>query len=217
KLLAKGVRYFKDLPPDKLRIIASDITRGRLLLLPDDIRQYGMNPGNLEVARAVRMSASLPFFFDPVVIKKRQRADDGACKKSPRVIYVVDGGILSNFPLWIFDKTNKEDRKMTPVLGFNLVGKNEARPKEIHGPLSMFQALFATMMGAHDERYIDERNRFRTIKIPTLGVQTTQFDISKEEAMRLYEAGKDAAERFFDKWSLSSYVSQYELHVAKYI
>ncbi|MBV8268880.1 MAG: patatin-like phospholipase family protein, partial [Planctomycetaceae bacterium] len=77
----------------KVHVIASDISRGRMLVLPDDIRAYGREPEDLEVATAVRMSMSIPFFFKPVTEKNRQGE---AC-------YIVDGGLLSNFPIELFD------------------------------------------------------------------------------------------------------------------
>ena len=46
-------------------------SRGRMLVLPDDIRAYGMEPEDLEVT-AVRMSMSIPFFFEPVTEKNRK-------------------------------------------------------------------------------------------------------------------------------------------------
>jgi NTE family protein len=103
-LLQKNVRTFKDLIIDefrederyrfKLRVIASDITNGRMLALPQDIVAYGIRPEDLDVAAAVRMSMSLPFFFQPVGLRSRL---------NNKTSYIVDGGVLSNFPVWLFD------------------------------------------------------------------------------------------------------------------
>lgn len=206
KLAAKGVRYFSDLPANKLRIIASDITEGRLLVLPDDIAYYGIDPARMEIAAAVRMSTSIPYFFDPVVLRNVKTV------KSP--IYIVDGALLSNFPLWLFDRQYaKSTAKMVPTVGFQLVGKNTSSAKRITGPITMFQALFSTMMEAHDERYIEKRNFYRTIKIPTLGVQTTDFNLSKEKTMALFESGRRAGQEFFAEWSYSQYMAQFEQYV----
>lgn len=209
-LLKKGVRTFGDLQPNQLRIIASDITRGRLLVLPDDIAHYGIDPKQLPISKAIRMSASIPYFFDPVIIR-RSFLKRSAATFEEQFIYIVDGGLLSNFPLWIFDKQHSgEETTLTPTIGFQLVGKTTNQPHRIIGPLSMFQALFSTMMEAHDERYIEEQYRFRTVKIPTVGVHTTQFDIDRETSLKLYESGRMAAEHFFDKWSLQQYVDQFK-------
>src|SRR5690606_27850382 len=65
-LLAKGVRTFRDLEPRSLYIITSDISNGKMVVLPDDLKDYGIDPDYFEVAHAVRMSISIPYFFDPV-------------------------------------------------------------------------------------------------------------------------------------------------------
>ncbi len=59
-LQAKGVSTFADLVMDeyaddpryryRLRVIASDISRSRMLVLPQDIKNYGIEPDDLEVA-----------------------------------------------------------------------------------------------------------------------------------------------------------------------
>lgn len=198
-LAAKGIRTFGDLPQGKLRIIASDITNAKLVVLPDDIANYGIVPDELSVARAIRMSTSIPYFFDPVVL--RQPAKERKKNKvKTKFSYVVDGGLLSNFPLWLFE----DDVQMgtpIPVLGFQTVGRNEAQPHRIVGPITMFQAMFDTMLNAHDERYIEKHNLIRTIKIPSLGVSSTEFSLSPEQGVELYESGLRAGEKFFHSWN----------------
>src|ERR1041384_7451717 len=104
---------YEDQPDSKyyfrLNVVATDITRGRLLRLPWDIADYGIDPGELEVAHAVRMSMSIPFFFEPVKLKT---ADGTTC-------YIVDGGVLSNFPVWIWDDGTADPE--WPTIGFKLV------------------------------------------------------------------------------------------------
>lgn len=79
----------------------------------------------------------------------------------------------------------------------------------------MFQALFSTMMDAHDERYIEEHNRFRTIKIPAMGVGATEFSISQEKSEALYKTGYQASQSFFRNWSDQNYENEYEKHVLR--
>jgi NTE family protein len=205
-LAAKGIRTFGDLAPNQLRIIASDISQGKLMVLPDDIVQYGINPQKFPISRAIRMSTSIPYFFDPVMLRKQQPGTGKGEAFRKQFVYVVDGGILSNFPLWIFDKEReKADEKGIPIIGYQLVGRPDKEPHTITGPISMFQALFSTMMDAHDERYIEDFNQFRTVKIPTKGVQATQFHISDEKSEELYQSGVRAACKYFDQWSISVY------------
>ncbi|MFC0274697.1 patatin-like phospholipase family protein [Metabacillus herbersteinensis] len=79
-----------------MKIIASDVSNGQMLILPDDLDRYRMTPADLKVSTAVMMSASLPFFFRPVIWKSKDRNES----------YILDGGLLSNFPIWIFDTDN---------------------------------------------------------------------------------------------------------------
>jgi NTE family protein len=206
-LEAKGIRTFGDLEPNKLRVVASDITQGKLLVLPDDLTDYGLDPSRFPVAKAVRMSASIPYFFDPVILTVRKPKENGKGYRKESN-YIVDGGILSNYPLWIFDKEMNEYPPKVPTLGFQLVGKSPDEPHPISGPISMFSALFSTMLSAHDERYIEKHSRFRTIKIPSQMVHSTEFNLSREKSMELFESGVKAGTEFFDRWTFSGYSSE---------
>jgi len=75
-LAKKGVYTFRNLVRDeaeedlrwryRLQVIASDVTGRRLLVLPRDAHALGIEPDELEVAYAVRMSMSIPIYFEPV-------------------------------------------------------------------------------------------------------------------------------------------------------
>jgi len=99
----------------KLRVVASDLSMGSMLVLPQDIEQYGEKPDELDIARAVRMSMSIPYFFEPVKLKHKDSGQDS---------YIVDGGILSNYPVWLFDEGEEPS---WPTFGFKLVEPDEGR------------------------------------------------------------------------------------------
>lgn len=207
-LREKNVETFSDLVLEeykdderyrfKLRVIASDITRGRLLVLPQDVVDFGIRPEDLNVAAAIRMSMSIPFFFEPVKLRNM---------KTNEVSYVVDGGILSNFPVWLFDTEGGIPE--WPTFGFKLVEPQEGTPQRVRGPISLLAALISTMAEAHDARYIEDAQFVRTIPIPTLGVGTTEFDITKEKSEALYQSGRQAAEKFFATWDFADYIDKY--------
>jgi NTE family protein len=169
-----------------------------MLALPQDISDYGIRPEDLNVALAVRMSMSIPFFFEPISLKNL---------RTNQVSYIVDGGVLSNFPVWLFDTEGEEPE--WPTFGFKLVEPEESTPHIVRGPISLLTALFSTMMEAHDARYIKDENFVRTIPIPTMGVKTTEFNISPERSDALYQSGRQAAEKFFETWDFLHYVKQY--------
>jgi NTE family protein len=121
------------LPPEKayrLVVMASDVTRGRLVRLPWDYPQSGLDPDEQPVAEAVRASMSIPFFYEPVRFKARDPAGD------EETCYMVDGGMLSNFPIEVFDRTDGK-RPRWPTFGIKLSAQPDAALRhkyEVHGP-----------------------------------------------------------------------------------
>lgn len=194
-LKAKGIQSFNDLPEDvDLRIIASDISRSQLLVLPEDLKQYGYDPGSFSIARAVLMSCSIPFFFEPVKLLHHP---------TRKTSYVVDGGVLSNFPVWLFDQENPR----WPTFGFALCSQEENQIHQIDGPLSMFRSLLYTMLDARDNRFVQQHEEIRTIQVPITNVKITDFSLSKEKKEQLFMSGVKAAELFFHHWSFDQYLS----------
>jgi NTE family protein len=220
-LEAKGVRTFADLVhPEyaddpryrsRLQVIASDVTTHELLVLPRDATKLGLQPDDLDVALAVRMSMSIPIFFEPV---RLENPEDG------RTHVIVDGGMLSNFPVWLFDCPDDEAPEW-PTFGLLLVepkpsvplGARLPAPRMVgSGPgavIDYVKALAQTMMEAHDRLYVEQANFARTIPIPTLGVGTTEFDLPRNRALELYDSGRSAAEKFLDDWDFEAYVAEF--------
>jgi NTE family protein len=162
-----------------------------MLVLPQDIADYGIKPDDLSVAKAVRMSMSIPFFFEPVSLEAKS-----ATGKSVRC-YIVDGGLLSNFPVHLFDAPGEP---AWPTFGFDLRAHDPAKPARIRGPLSLAMAIFNTMMSSMDRRYIEEKNWDRTIAVRTKGVGLLDFDITRAKRDALYAAGEKGAREFFESW-----------------
>ena len=65
------------------------------------------------------------------------------------------------------------------------------------------------MLEEDDLRYLHSKDFVRTISIPTLGVRTTEFDLSKEKSEALYESGYQAAAQFLESWDFSRYIQDY--------
>ncbi|WAA10444.1 patatin-like phospholipase family protein [Fervidibacillus albus] len=189
RLKKKGISTFSDLSPGHLRLIASDLTNGRLIVLPDDLRKYQISPGSFSVATAVRMSCSLPFFFEPVRLKT----------KGGKAV-IVDGGVLSNFPMWLFDANHM--KLLRPVIGIKLSANGKDRqPRKIDNALKLFEALFLTMKDAHDARYISGISKKNIIFIPTEGIMASEFSLTEEKKEALLQLGREQAEKFLKRWS----------------
>lgn len=186
KLKAKGIIAFGDLKKGSLRLIASDLTNGTMIVLPDDLPRYGLNPEMFPVARAVRMSCSIPYFFEPIKLKTEKGTST-----------VVDGGVLSNFPIWLYSKERKR-----PVIGISLSPNEKERPKKsIRNAFELFGALFETMKDAHDARHIATKYEQNIIFIPVEHVMATEFHLTPQKKLALIELGKSRTEQFLKQWS----------------
>ncbi|MFZ0579455.1 NTE family protein [Psychrobacillus psychrotolerans] len=186
KLALKGVYTFSDIEAGSLKLVASDLTNGKIMVLPDDLESYGISAASFPIARALRMSCGIPFFFEPVKLKVTSTDT-----------IIVDGGVLSNFPMWIFDNGNKE----RPILGLKLSSNSEEmEPHKITNGLNLFEALFSTMKNAHDERYISRKIEKNIIFIPVEDYKATQFDLSEDMKNELLEKGRSRANQFLKMW-----------------
>ncbi len=134
----------------------------------------------------------------------------------------VDGGVLSNYPIWLLDDDTSNPE--WPTFGFKLtqvdnsdVKKPEHKPfKNVAGFL---MSIGGTMMDAHDNYYISEsRGDYeRTIKIPNTievngvkkKINTVDFDITREESRALFNNGLKAAEDFLSKWDFDAWKKKY--------
>ncbi len=194
----------------RLRVIASDITAGRMLVLPQAIAGFSRRKGgeryreeDLGLVEAVRMSMSFPFLYDPVVLWK----DD-----EPH--YVVDGGLLSNFPVWLFDTDGRAP--VRPTWGFRLHGGTaaiEAEPnRTIPLPfwrLRLAKAMFQAATEAWDRDQVARLQMVRTVGIPTGRIGTTDFGLKPEQAERLRASGEKSAQVFFTSEETSRYLDQF--------
>jgi NTE family protein len=213
-LAAKGVHTFADLKTEwddpkyssRLQVVASDISARQLLVLPRDAHLLGIAPEKLEVALAVRMSMSIPIFFKAVRIQNPETNHEHL---------IVDGAMLSNFPVWLFDCPEGEVPEW-PTFGLLLVEPDpkvpisERLPAPEHAPhgarglVNLLSGLVHTMMEAHDRLYLEKAQYARTIPIPTLGVGTTEFGLSRERAVGLYDSGRKAADTFLETWDFDA-------------
>ncbi len=198
-LRRKGKTKFKDVSvkgESKLKIIAADITKGDMLVLPDDLKSYGLDPMEFEISKAVRMSTSIPFFFKPYKLRFKNKMN-----------YIVDGGVLSNYPLWIFDI---DGVPKWPTLGFKFVENNVSRTSLGKKDLVSYSFdILNTMINKNEVRYLKHKELVRTIMVPTCGVGTTDFNLSRDKSLELYNSGYEAAREFLGKWNFRQYVSRF--------
>ncbi len=137
----------------KLVVMVTDITRGVLLRLPWDYEQFDRDPDEQLVADAVRASMSIPLYFTP---RKLRNERTGA------VSTLVDGGVLSNLPVEIFDRTDGRDPRW-PTFGVQIIPTLPGADAQLFPPLALpslppvreLEEVLATAIVGHDQTYIE--------------------------------------------------------------
>jgi NTE family protein len=147
---------------------------------------------------------SIPFFFEPTHIDYKVDGDE-------RRSVLVDGGMLSNFPVQAFDRTDGKPARW-PTFGIKLSSRpaDHPQPSPIHGPLSLTFGMLATLLGWNDRCHIDDPSVCaRTIFVDTFGISAVSFDLSPEDQDRLYQSGRSAATKFLESWDFNDYTTKY--------
>lgn len=130
------------------------------------------NYPDLSIADAARMSMAIPFVFEAV--------------KFNGDIF-VDGGLLNNYPIWIFGRDNPN------VLGLKL---SQADLLGVDRPISSFYdyslQILNSMFLEMEKSKIDDCYWDKTVIIDTLGISSSDFNISLEKKKELIESGYKA-------------------------
>ena len=196
----KGKEKFKDIAingESPLKIIATDITKKQLLILPDDLIKYNIDPLEFPIARAVKMSISIPIFFIPEKLKNKEGTS-----------FIVDGGLLSNYPIWLFD-TNSIPK--WPTFGLKLFKERHLKVNyaEKYKLTTYLLDIIDSALSKNEDIYLSNKDLIRTIYIPTYDVETTDFTLSKESMISLVESGYTSAKKFLQTWNFNNYLARY--------
>jgi NTE family protein len=170
------------------------------------------------VADAVRISMSIPLFF--------------SARYSPRGDCYVDGGMLDNYPVKLFDRDMyvdehcvrtdyyeahnsnlaAENKRLSnyvynqETLGFRLdtakeiaVFRDQAEPpqEKVNDFFDYVRCLIRAILNSQDSGHLHGDDWQRTIYIDTLGVKTTDFDLSDERKQALIDSGEQHTARYF--------------------
>jgi NTE family protein len=194
----------------RLAVTVTDVTTGQLVRLPWDYRRvYGLDPDDQLVADAVRASMSIPFYFRPVSLTSAARVTST----------LVDGGVLSNFPIDSFDRFDGKPPRW-PTFGVTVVpnlpaGNDQLIPGvgalRLLGPPSvLLEQLITTMFVGHDQTYLNQPwVSARAIRVDSTSVNFLDFGISRKDAEALYTKGYAAAQDFLATWNWVEYLERF--------
>lgn len=200
---------FYDATGSDFSVIAANIWSGRMLVL-----NHRTAP-NCPVAWAVRMSMNIPLLWQEV---KWQKAWGKYGSRDIVGEAIVDGGMLSNFPIELFLSDEAPVTKVmgpkqgNPVIGFLVddatrpstlpsstlesieLVKSDIAPSELE-TVTRINRLLNTMMTAHDKMVMDEFDHV-VVRLPAAGFDALEFDMSDERREALVESGRIAMRKF---------------------
>jgi predicted acylesterase/phospholipase RssA len=190
----------------ELSLVASDTTGQQMLVLNH------ITAPACPVIWAARMSMSVPLLWQEVIWQAGWGTYNG------RDIHghsIVDGGLLSNFPIELFlsnlkDVTSVMGEKISKeVLGL-LIDDDLALPNQKGLPpvvkkfdLSQLQTiqrlsrLVDTALSARDKMVIDSYSSL-VVHMPAKGYGTTEFDMTSQRRDALVAAGRQAMKEYFN-------------------
>lgn len=169
---------FGDLKKIPLKVIATNLTNGRIEI-------YGSEESpDVPVALAVAASISIPFVFRTSSIKGLEH---------------TDGGLLSNFPAWVFDKERPTASILTPTFGFKLVQKLPERMGNRKGFLNFVSRVFWTAISGDEQLEIRQVENLHVVPLQ-VNVGSLDFDMSPGEKDGLYRSGYMGASNFFTRY-----------------
>jgi NTE family protein len=177
----------------------------------------------MRVVDAVRRSMSIPLFFKAIRDDREDVfVDGGVINNYPIKLFDREKYINNRDLLRIPSYYARENQKLIDdginispymfnkeTLGFRLDSKkeiaifrdgDEPQSKNIENFIDYTWQMISTILSVQDSQHLHSDDWQRTVYVDTLGVGTTDFDISDEKKCALIESGRFAAERYFKWW-----------------
>jgi predicted acylesterase/phospholipase RssA len=189
----------------ELTLVASDVTAERMLVL-----NHHTAP-QCPVVWATRMSMSVPLLWQEVEWQPEWGRYRG---KNISGHAIVDGGLLSNFPIELFVSDEQQvvdvmgparsERVLGMLIDESLPVEGAPAPAAESAGVDVAQLqtvrrihhLLNTAMTAHDKAVIEAFQKM-VVRLPAKGYGTTEFDMSVARRQALVEAGAQEMQRYF--------------------
>jgi NTE family protein len=190
-------------------------TGTNLTLQRTQVFGYETHP-TMRVADAVRISMSIPLYFRAVLLDTDNEVIQGKPKAGQPTQVLVDGGLLANYPLHIFDQPQYLPAGLPPgttvnpeTLGLRLdraeqialdalpTGRQALAPYDIHDFSSYIGALYTISLENLNPALPSDWPR--TISINTMGFSPKVKRIPAEQKEQLIASGRAGVQAFFER------------------
>lgn len=133
---------------------------------------------NLRVKEAVRISASIPFFFDAYQYEGNR---------------YVDGGILDSYP---FDYFPNDEATLGFKLKFKLINLKETKDVKIRWYKDFLEQFMKTVLNKIEQVHVKDHYWKQTVELDAMDVGITDFEIPLKKKLDLIKVGVKATKAF---------------------
>jgi NTE family protein len=161
----------------------------------------------MRVVDAVRASMAVPLYFEPLIINDKGEPQDVRNYQDHDHI-LLDGGFLSNFPIWVFDDSTKYETQAEKTIGFRIDSDYQIQVDRTKSKLPLYYTVHSTkdLVGSVYYLMKENLNRFiltpfdweRTVSISDCGIGPKVKRLSKEEKALFIKAGREGLRRYLD-------------------
>lgn len=192
----------------RLVLIATDLTHNKIVKLPEEAGAYWNNPLNINPAAYLRATMSVPFIYEVLIPDMKHYDIIARTNRVSKSAKFVDGGMLSNFPIREFHRTDGKPPSF-PTFGVLLSSREpERKDREDLAFWAYLKSYLKTFRNFYDNDFI-----MKNIEIKMLVelVNTTRYNwlnfwMNDVEKQGLFEQGALAALKQLEKFDWKTYL-----------
>jgi NTE family protein len=196
-----------------LALVAADVSTQTKVEFPNMAPLYWSDSDSVNPALYVRASMSIPGFFYPLRVAGVPQGEEGRARwrklasygdEPPEVCTLVDGGIMSNFPIDLFHAPEKVPA--APTFGAKL-GPDQRRSAAIDSPQRLGAAVFSSASHTLDYDFIKRNPDYEKLVayIDTEGHGWLDFDMDEAAKVDLFVRGARKAAEFLTTFNWEGY------------
>ena len=216
--LRKGCEQRKTGLKGDVTFIAAELVTGNKIQFPKMstlfFEKSKIDEDNRFPAGFVRASMSIPLFFESFFINNIPVGSEeikSAWKETfnqepPRNARLVDGGLLSNFPINLFFNPALSVPRL-PTFGIDLDDSSEKDQDENWGLQSYLGRMLGTLRGYYDKDFLLQNKAYEKGigKISLAGFNWLNFFLTEDEKKALFVRGAQAATEFLLHFNWEEY------------
>jgi len=197
----------KDRGFKNLYVTATCLNQQKLVVLS------AANYPTMKIKDAVRISMSVPFYFEASFVDSVGTIIEKP-KNSAGLDIMVDGGILGNFPIFIFDQQTLNSKGInervfnTSTIGIRIDTDEQIAQDKLNPQLTpvfinklsdYVQAFYNIVLENLNRNQLAPEDWQRTISVSNVGIGPKIKRLSQKQKLSLMESGEKAAREYFER------------------